>query len=125
MTKLKKSLLSVVALLLLTITCFGLSACGEDEAGPLSVPAGTTVSVSVGSELSTVLASVTVSYDSPDDDATKDFSATGLDAMRDKGIIVQWSGSTQQLATDKTKCRITFNYLGYSCYIEYIVGGTI
>ena len=115
----KSRILAIIAVFMLAIMCLGLSACDETKTGPLTCSGS--VNVAVDAKIEDVLNGVTVTFDSADDE--NDFSVTGYKAIREKGVIIYWSGSSQKLKDNGTKCRIVFNYLGNSCSIEYYVGG--
>ena len=115
----KHKIFAVVAVLLLAVMCFGLSAC-EEKPSPLTCSGN--VAVAVGAKLEDVLNGVTVTFDSKNDEY--DFTATGYENIRSKGVIVTWNGSTQKLKDNGTKCKIVFSYMGNSCSIVYYVGGT-
>ena len=130
---------SVVLVCLIAIMCFGLSACDENSTtNPLSI-GDATLSCEIDATLESMLSSVTLKFTDPNQDDNGDgvvdtnvvngikdvdgsFEATGLGDIREKGVLVQWTGSSQEVKDRYTKHYVTFSYLGYSLQVEYTLG---
>ena len=126
----KHRIFAIVAVILLAVMCFGLSACNnESTSNPLSIGEAS-LSTAVDGKLEDMLKSVTLTFkDSNLDDngngtaneegEDDSFTATGLADIRAKGVIVNWTGSSQEVKDRYSKYTVTFNYLGNILVVSY------
>lgn len=115
MTKCKKKVLSLLVVALFLVTSFICFGCSEKQ-NALSI-GSSTISVSSGATLETVLSSVTLTYDEGNDGEDVE-TFEGLAQMRAAGVSVIWSGS------DVESGSISFAYKGNVLSVDYTVGGT-
>ena len=111
-----KFILSLALIVMLGGISFCFMGC-EEKPNPLSAEG--TITVTVGAKKEDVLSGVKLTYTDPDGDTTKNFTATGLEEMQAKNVVVFWTGSYESLK-GKT-CKVTFSYAGYTTSLEYTV----
>ena len=114
-----KKLISILAVALLIIMSFGLVGCGESAHNALTLAGHESLSTTVGGDLATMIAGVTITYTPTEAEANyveTTVTSTGLTDMQSKGINVQWSGATQA-----GKGQLSFAFKGYVITCEYTI----
>lgn len=121
MAKTKKRFLSVLVIAIIGFMCLGMMGCSENESNALSLEGADSLSIALNGDLKTLLSGVTLVYTDPyTDDGDDSVSFEGLEKMKEAGVSVIWSGSTQEVK-DKGKGTVSFSYNGYVITCDYSI----
>lgn len=121
MTLIRKRILSVLLVAIIGLMCFGMMGCSEDGANALTLTGADSLSINLDGDLETLLTGVTLVFTDPyTEDGNDSMSFEGLNQMKEAGVSVIWSGSTQEVK-NKGKGLVSFSYNGYVVTCEYTI----